>query len=429
VIEVHSNTDALFATPSQCALATRAARMFDTDPIQLALAEMFEIAKSQPQANLPSGAKTLHQAMEEMAFAFVIRNLNADPLQLQILWDQNPPYCCDGVSIPGSRAIGNNPDNIYRRIPLDHQEHYRLRGRLIGPPSPDIRFSVLPHFSVQAHWQQTTLALADIDVDTNGEFELTLNNRSPDSQENNHVHLAPGAVRMTVRESMTDWATDTPLALELVRESQGHAANVEVGENPEDLSMQLPAFAEHWLSFNNNTYYAHPSNTLPVAKKPPGGLTGQTSAMGNYALAPDEVLVIKAKRLDASYFSFAVMDPWMRCADFENRTASLTSDQAIADRDGCYRVVLALHDPGVKNWLDPGGLGQGTLQIRWQGIPGELRPPHNFFEVQKTTLEQLKTLLPAETTWLSPDERAENLAARKQSFERRFTLRASREHA
>ena len=423
MIELHGNPDALFATPSQCELEIRAARIFTTEPIQTALREIYQLGENQPQADLPSGSKTLREALQEMAFAFVIRNLNGDPLNPQILWDQNPPHSIDGVSIPGSRAIGNNPDNIYRRIPLDPNQHYRLRGRLLGPPAPDIRFSVLPHFSQQAAWQQTTLTLADIDVDTHGSFELTLSGQASATNQRNHVHLAPGTARMTVRESMTDWALDTPMALTIVREGPEKTGTVEPARVAEDLARGLPPFAEHWLSFNNNTYYAHARNTLPAAERPPGGLMGQTSAMGNYALAADEVLIIRAKRLNASYFSFAVMDPWMRCADFENRTASLTANQAIFDQDGSCTAVLALQDPGTHNWLNPGGLGEGAVQIRWQGIPETGSPSGDFFEVQKTTLAKLTRLLPKGTNWVTPSQRDQQLAARHQAFKRRFTLR------
>jgi hypothetical protein len=429
VIEVHGRTDALFATPSQQGLATRATQLLDTKLIQSALVEVYKVAKNQPQARLQSGARTLHQAMQELAFAFVIRNLNANPLRPQILWDQNPPHLFDDIPIPGSRAIGNNPDNIYRRIPLDHEQQYRLHGQLLGPPAPDVRFSVLPDYSMQAQWQQTTLALSDIDIDANGQFELTLNKRPAATREKNHVQLAPGTARMTIRESMSNWATDTPMELDIVRETPGHTSSIEPESIATDLAARLPAFAEHWLTFNNNNYYAHPSNALPKNEKPPGGLSGQTSAMGNYALAPDEVLIITARRLDARYFSFAVMDPWMRCANFEQQTVSLSADQAIADRDGIYTIVLAVQDPGIHNWLDAAGLSEGALQIRWQGIPAGLPPASDFFAVKKAGLDQLDSLLPEGTIRVGPDERAAMLATRKQAFKRRFILRSHREHA
>ena len=360
--------------------------------------------------------------MREIAFAFVIRNLNADPLHPQVLWDQHPPHRYGDVRIPGSRAIGNNPDNIYRRIPLNPGERYVLRGQLAGPPAPDITFSVLPHVSMQADWQPTTLALTDIDIDDRGGFELTLSGHDIAGQRN-HVRLAPGATRMTIRESMTDWGLDTPMKLTLAHEAGAQTQTLELEGIAENLATRLPAFVEHWLTFNNNTYFAHASNVLPKADRPPGGLVGQTSVMGNYALEADEVLILRAATLGADYFSFAVMDPWMRCAGFDDRTASLTAEQAIADSDGGYTVVVGLEDPGVHNWVDVGGLTEGTLQIRWQGIPAGAPAP-NLFEARKATVAELETLLPEETARIGADERAAQLAARKAAFHRRFTLKA-----
>jgi hypothetical protein len=151
--------------------------------------------------------------------------------------------------------------------------------------------------------------------------------------------------------------------------------------------------------------------------------------MGNYALAPNEGLIITARRFDARYFSFAVMDPWMRCADFEQQTVSLSADQAVADRDGVYTIVLALQDPGIHNWLDAGGLSEGVLQIRWQGLPAKLPPASDFFAVKKAGLDQLDSLLPEGTIRVGHDERAAMLATRKQAFKRRFILRSHREQA
>ena len=145
-----SSDRVLFATPSQCALETQATLVFGSERIQTALAAIYDLAEKQPQASLKSGSSTLRQAMQEIAFAYVLRNLNDDATTPKILWDQNPPHVVDGVSIPGSRAIGNNPDNIYRRIPLSADEQYCLRGKILGPVAADVRFSVLPHFSMQA---------------------------------------------------------------------------------------------------------------------------------------------------------------------------------------------------------------------------------------------------------------------------------------
>ncbi len=423
MIEVHPDPDAVLATLGHRELESRASEIFNSGPIQTALETTYGLAQDQPQAQLPAGATTLRHAVQEIAFAFVARNLNADPLHPQILWDQHPPHCYGKLSIPGSRAIGNNPDNIYRRIPLDPGERYVLHGQLTGPPAPDITFSVLPHVSMQADWQPTTLALTDIDVDDQGAFALTLSGEDLGGQRN-HVYLAPGATRMTIRESMTDWAVDTPMQLTLTHEAAQTPAD-KPEEIAEDLAAGLPGFVAHWLKFNNTTYFAHPSNFLPNAERPPGGLMGQTSVMGNYALQAGEVLILRATTLGARYFSFAVMDPWMRCAEFENRTASLTTRQAVADNDGRYTVVIGLDDPGVHNWLDAGGLAEGTLQIRWQGIPPGASI-NGCFEVTKSTEQQLKSVLPEETVWVNDNQRAEQLAARKKAFDRRFTLRVPR---
>ena len=56
MFEVDPAPDAVLATPSHRELETRAARVFDSEWMQAALAHVYTLAKNQPQAQLPAGA-------------------------------------------------------------------------------------------------------------------------------------------------------------------------------------------------------------------------------------------------------------------------------------------------------------------------------------------------------------------------------------
>ena len=82
--------------------------------------------------------------------------------------------------------------------------------------------------------------------------------------------------------------------------------------------------------------------------------------------------------------------------------------------DGKLRAVVALEDPGVPNWLDPGGFKEGTIYGRWYGCDSNPTPT-----LKRVPLADLRKHLPADTPIVTPAERAETLAARVRACQRR----------
>ena len=67
--------------------------------------------------------------------------------------------------------------------------------------------------------------------------------------------------------------------------------------------------------------------------------------------------------------SIATADPWGSSPDYAQHVCSLNAAQAQPDADGLFSLVIAPRDPGVRNWIDTAGLNEGTLMVRWQGLP------------------------------------------------------------
>ena len=83
-------------------------------------------------------------------------------------------------------------------------------------------------------------------------------------------------------------------------------------------------------------------------------------------LAPDEALIIEDRLADPPvYTGFNLSNFWGESYDYANHTSSLNDFQAKPDADGVVRYVVAHRDPGVANWLDPGGHERGTLVARF----------------------------------------------------------------
>ena len=96
-----------------------------------------------------------------------------------------------------------------------------------------------------------------------------------------------------------------------------------------------------------------------------GAQQHQAAGTCYYRVAPDEALVIEVPVPRAKYWSIDLCNFWLESLDYANHQSSLNGHQAVVDPDGVFRAVVAHDDPGVPNWLDPVGHGEGSMIYRW----------------------------------------------------------------
>jgi hypothetical protein len=87
---------------------------------------------------------------------------------------------------------------------------------------------------------------------------------------------------------------------------------------------------------------------------------------------------------------------------------------AIFAADGVLRVVVSKQDPGIHNWLDKANFPWGILQMRL--YHASLHPE---VQVTKVSIAELSKHLPAATPAVSPAQRQESLAARREGAQLR----------
>ncbi len=152
-------------------------------------------------------------------------------------------------------------------------------------------------------------------------------------------------------------------------------------------------------------------------------LSTQLQSAGYFDLADDEALVVTIKPGDAGYFVVPVTNDWTITENYWDQQTSLNSatNQARPNADGTYTIVISKSDPGLANWVSTGGLNQGTASIRFQdlGGPNAIRPTVSSKVVKIDELDDAG-VLPPETVWVTPAERAAKLAERKAGFNNRF---------
>jgi len=148
-------------------------------------------------------------------------------------------------------------------------------------------------------------------------------------------------------------------------------------------------------------------------------LANQLQSGGYFQLADDEALVVTVDPGNAGYFTVPVYNDWTITDDYWNQQTSLNNAQAIANPDGTYTLVISPTDPGVANWVSTGGLNQGTISIRFQDLDTTSTTLPTVSS-QVVSLDELAAVLPATTVYVTPVERAEQLALRKAGFDKRF---------
>jgi hypothetical protein len=147
-------------------------------------------------------------------------------------------------------------------------------------------------------------------------------------------------------------------------------------------------------------------------------MKGQAYGMGSWRCGPDEAVVLELDPPTCRMWGVSLCDRWWQSIDFDRRQSSLNDSQADLDADGRFVAVISHDEPGVANWLDPGGHTAGTLALRYlfPDPPDDL-PPLQQRQVARADLD---AVLDPGVVRVAPDERSRRLADRQRAVGRRF---------
>jgi hypothetical protein len=88
-------------------------------------------------------------------------------------------------------------------------------------------------------------------------------------------------------------------------------------------------------------------------------------AMGSYALAGDEALVITGRSPECAFWNLCLWNQFLQTYDYRYERVTINGGQCVYEPDGSWRIVVAHRDPGVPNWLSTAGHNEGRLWFRW----------------------------------------------------------------
>jgi hypothetical protein len=299
-----------------------------------------------------------------------------------------------------------NPDFIYLGTPARGEGVYRIRG-LTGTNLFTL-ISTYPGFYAMGTGGAAfdNYFLSDINLGPGGTVDVLLSNERPADYKGNWWKLDPRTRWIGVRVASYDWVheRDPALAIERVDVPAGRPRL-----SAQELSARLANLAG-WVDRGTSPWFKrvaemHAQKTINKIEVhdwgPMGGADKQVYVEGLYELKDSEALVIEsAVPKSCLYWSFLVTDNQFMTVDWMNHQSSINAHQATLDSDGKFRAVVSLRDPGVPNWLDTGGHGEGAIQVRWNNCDSTPAATTRVVD-----LASLRKFLPAETPVVNASQR------------------------
>jgi hypothetical protein len=439
-----------------------ATRTVETLPVQLmklvlrfgflsAAQQKFDLVDGPDAANIAA----LNDAVDEYAMGAAFQQQLLNSMDPTVVMQVAPPHSWYGQDVGGSRILYDNPDTIYRFMGVNKASTYLITGRFTSGVPADTNFSLLSGF------QGTTsqnISGSELEINPDGTFTITVSAEAAAVGQKNHLQLTADSTLIAARNTLSDWTSQDPMDLSIQRISGppnslfsqlGGFALPVIGPlvvndpllttlvslipplaDPPPVLRGVVTAAVMALGIQREAQYITVAATDPttgkliqpnVLKNPTRNaefLATQLQSAGYFQLTDDEALVLTIDPGDAKYFVVPVTNDWTITDDYRDQQTSLNSVQA-KPIGGVYTIVISPKDPGVANWVSTGGLNQGTISIRFQDLPLE---PTNLPTVTSQVVQhsQLGTVLPAGTLYVTPAQRAAQLAVRKAGFDKRF---------
>lgn len=403
------------ATASQHAQELAALELVQHPVVKAAYTEVAETWLSRAKAS-PAMRERFEAAFEEVMFSAAMWSSNQDPLHPQVTCITRLAHPVEGRGVPGSRWGIDNPDTVYRVVPISGSERYELRGHVGEARMTENYFTL---------WNQHMGTVDVLDgrrmhVEPDGSFVVTIDS-DPAGDRPNHIRSDDTAHELYVRDVLLDWGRDDPNTFEVHRLGPPPGRGPwSTDEQAERTAAMMAHFADFTGKLSYGTYKLPPNHfSLAWSADHTGAMRSQVYVAGRFLLEPGQAFVIDVSDGGAEYFTVPLSNIWGTTLEIVDRTGSLNKAQSEPNADGTWTYVLCPEDPGVHNWLDTDGLREGILTLRMAEFPDGGPRPDLAAAGRVVDLADLDREVP-HLRRVSTEERADQLATRRASYLRRL---------
>lgn len=355
-------------------------------------------------------------AFAEVMFSAAMWSSNQDKLRPKVSCITRLAHPVNGRRIPGSRWGIDNPDSVYRVIPISGDERYEIHGR------------VGEHRMTENYFTLWDANMGTVDVlngrtmrvDSDGSFTITVDSE-PANGRPNHVRSTPAAHEFYIRDVLLDWGRDDPNHLEVQRLGAPASTPARTLDEQAEATAAMMDYFANFTGKLSHGVYKMPANQFNLAWSADkiGAMRNQVYVMGRFDLGPDEAFVVDLNDGGAEYFTVPLSNVWGTTLELVDRTGSLNKAQSVPNQDGTYTYVISPVDPGVANWIDSDGLREAILTLRMAEF-GEAGPREDLGARGRVVkLDRLDAEVPY-LERVSPQQRAAQLAERRKGYLRRL---------
>lgn len=355
-------------------------------------------------------------AFAEVMFSAAMWSSNQDKLRPKVSCITRLAHPVNGRRIPGSRWGIDNPDSVYRVIPISGDERYEIHGR------------VGEHRMTENYFTLWDANMGTVDVlngrtmrvDSDGSFTITVDSEPADGRPN-HVRSTPAAHEFYIRDVLLDWGRDDPNHLEVQRLGAPASTPARTLDEQAEATAAMMDYFANFTGKLSHGVYKMPANQFNLAWSADkiGAMRNQVYVMGRFDLGPDEAFVVDLNDGGAEYFTVPLSNVWGTTLELVDRTGSLNKAQSVPNQDGAYTYVISPVDPGVANWIDSDGLREAILTLRMAEF-GENGPREDLGARGRVVkLDRLDAEVP-HLARVSPQQRAAQLAERRKGYLRRL---------
>ncbi|MFA5883403.1 MAG: DUF1214 domain-containing protein [Acidimicrobiia bacterium] len=372
-------------------------------------------------ASLPERvtAETTNETEEADRLRYLLRFLRAG-IALCVEYDETEtPALTHMIEDRMSWGL-DSPDCLYLYCRIRAGGTYRVGGTRGGSRAIDVQVNA-GHYADGKFGQWPSVAVVagdDLTVDADGGIDVVIGGPPRD---HDWLPLDDRDGFLLIRQYFGDWEREAPATLTIER----------LDGPPTTPALTLATMAERiallqeWLTAGARTWDEVSKGLAgpPMADIEPflvpagaGGLSGQAYGMGSWHCRPDEAVVVEFD-LPAScrLWSVSLCDRTWQSIDFSDRQSSLNSAQCTPTADGRFVGAITHDDPGLANWLDPGGHTGGSFAVRF--LDADPTPTVRFRTVGRADLD---LEIGADAPRVDADTRRAALRSRRIGVQRRY---------
>jgi hypothetical protein len=271
-------------------------------------------------------------------------------------------------------VVASNPDYAFYLATIDGELTYRVRGTLGDAPRLNIASDTMrPPQGHTGGLLQHNLDEDELDLDADGNFELTVSPRPPASGP--WLRTGPLTDTIQVRNIFTgarfaQHRRHKPVKLQIECLDAPARRPPYRPERLLDSLAKVTGRIGAELAYSSLTERCRERGNGVFATEPlglgRGGDSRRVTQTAFWQVSPGQALVIDLPWVPRSlYWSLVLTNVWTETLDLRFHDVYLSSETAILRPDGSLRIVVCGVDPGRPNWVDTAGHTSGTAIWRW----------------------------------------------------------------